>query len=216
MSYVPNALSYNTQRGKMYIPEYGRNVQRMIEHAKEIEDKEERNRAARAIIDVMGQINPHLRDVEDYTHKLWTHLFVMADFDLDVDSPYPIPEREKLWKRPDDMEYPKNSPKYGHFGYYTEEIIKKISAEGSDEERDYMKDILGNLMKKNYLLFHTQNVQNAAIVNYLKEISNGKIKIDDPRALKSTKQILSEHGINPNQLKNRKTKTKSKSKKRRR
>ncbi len=216
MSYVPNALSYNTKRGKMHIPEYGRNVQRMIEHAKQIEDREVRNSAARAIIDVMGQINPHLRDVEDYTHKLWTHLFVMADFDLDVDSPYPIPEREKLWKRPDDMEYPKNKAELGHFGFYAEEIIKKIAKEGSEEEHEFMLETLGNMMKKNYLLYHTRNVENAAIANYLSQLSNGKLKLEDPKILKSTKQILKEHGINPSQLKGKKTKHKSKSKRRKR
>src|SRR5690554_7070685 len=82
-----NALSYNTERAQLYIPEYGRNVQNMINYAKQIESREERNLAARAIIDVMGQLNPHLRDVEDYTHKLWTHMFIMSNFEIDVDSP---------------------------------------------------------------------------------------------------------------------------------
>jgi hypothetical protein len=213
MQYLENTLSYNTQRGHMYIPEYGRNVQNMIEHVKGIKEREERNKAARAIIDVMGQLNPHLRDVEDYTHKLWTHLFVMSNFELDVDSPYPMPEKDTLTKRPDDMEYPKNKAKFGHFGFYTEEMIRTISNCEDPEEKEFMTEVLGNLMKKNYILFHTSNVENKAIATYLEQISKGELTLKDAEILKSTKQILRELGINPNSI--GKTK-KTKSKKRRR
>lgn len=209
MQQQENTLSYNTQRGHMYIPEYGRNVQNMIEYAKGIKEKEERNKAARAIIDVMGQLNPHLRDVEDYAHKLWTHLFVMSNFELDVDSPYPMPEKDSLTRRPDDMEYPKNKAKLGHFGFYTEEMIRTISALDDQDEKEFMKEVLGNLMKKNYILFHTGNVENKAIADYLSQISKGKLTLADAEVLKSTKQILRELGINPNAIgKTRKTKSK--------
>src|SRR5690554_7547615 len=97
----------------------------MINYAKQIESREERNLAARAIIDVMGQLNPHLRDVEDYTHKLWTHLFIMSNFEIDVDSPYEIPEPESLSERPKIMNYPRNKSKYGHFGHYAEKMIRE-------------------------------------------------------------------------------------------
>ena len=105
-------MEYNTTRGKLILPEYGRNVQNMIAHAMEIADRDERNRAAQAIIEVMGQLNPHLRDVDDFRHKLWTHLFVMSDFKLDVDSPYEIPKQEVLNEKPQIMEYPKSSEAY--------------------------------------------------------------------------------------------------------
>jgi molybdopterin converting factor small subunit len=190
-----NALSYNTERAQLHIPEYGRNVQNMIDHAKRIESREERNRAVRAIIDVMGQLNPHLRDVEDYTHKLWTHLYIMSDFEIDVDSPYPIPEPEKLRERPKDMKYPKNKSKYGHFGHYTEEMIKVASEIEDEEEKKYMTDVLANLLKKNYLTFHTENVENGAIVQHLKELSKGKLKVENPESLTPTKQILKQFGI---------------------
>lgn len=196
MNFSEEVLSYNTQRVKMHIPEYGRNVQNMIEYAKNIENREDRNKAARAIIEVMGQINPHLRDVEDYTHKLWTHLFIMSNFDLDVDSPYPLPSKEGLLKRPEDMPYPKNKAVLGHFGYYTEEIIKAVSESNDPEEKEYLSEVLGNLMKKNYLIYHTENVENRAIANYLDQISKGEIKLRKPEDLKSTKQILKEYGIN--------------------
>jgi len=97
-------MEYNTTRGRLILPEYGRNVQNMISHAMEIENRVERNRAAQAIIEVMGQLNPHLRDVDDFRHKLWTHLFVMSDFQLDVDSPYEIPKPEMLMEKPNLME----------------------------------------------------------------------------------------------------------------
>ncbi len=108
-------MDYNTQLPRMIIPEYGRNIQNMINHCIKIEDKEERNRCARAIIQVMGQLNPHLRDVADFTHKLWDHLFIISDFKLDVDSPYPVPSPEKLDTKPELVTYPHGKIKYKHF-----------------------------------------------------------------------------------------------------
>ena len=119
-------MEYNTTREKLILPEYGRNVQNMISHAMEIKDRSERNRATQAIIEVMGQLNPHLRDVDDYRHKLWTHLFLMSDFKLDVDSPYEIPHEEVLNEKPDLMSYPSGKIKYGHYGKYTEQILKTL------------------------------------------------------------------------------------------
>jgi hypothetical protein len=202
-----NALSYNTERQQLHIPEYGRNVQNMIEHAKRIESREERNKAVRAIIDVMGQLNPHLRDVEDYTHKLWTHLYIMSDFEIDVDSPYPIPEQEKLRERPKEMRYPKLHSKYGHFGYYTEEMIRTVSKDSKDEdERKYMTLLLANLLKKNYLTYHTENVENGAIASHLKELSKGQLIVEDPEKLTPTPVVLKQHGIVKNSPKFKKRK----------
>jgi len=205
-----NALSYNTERAQLYIPEYGRNVQNMINYAKQIESREERNLAARAIIDVMGQLNPHLRDVEDYTHKLWTHLFIMSNFEIDVDSPYEIPEPESLSERPKIMNYPRNKSKYGHFGHYAEKMIKEASKITDEEEKEYLTEVLANLLKKNYLVFHTQNVENSAIISHLKELSNGKLKLADISLLKPTNSILKQVGVTP-----KKPSKKHKSKKRR-
>src|SRR5690554_996014 len=208
-----NALSYNTERAQLYIPEYGRNVQNMINYAKQIESREERNLAARAIIDVMGQLNPHLRDVEDYTHKLWTHLYVMSNFEIDVDSPYEIPEPEKLFERPEIMDYPRNKSKYGHFGHYTEKMIKEASEIKDEDEKKHLTVVLANLLKKNYLTFHTQNVENNAIVSHLKELSEGKLDLKDISLLKPTKAILKEVGVKAK--KPSKPSKKHKSKKRR-
>ncbi len=205
-----NALSYNTERAQLYIPEYGRNVQNMINYAKQIESREERNLAARAIIDVMGQLNPHLRDVEDYTHKLWTHLFIMSNFEIDVDSPYEIPEPESLSERPKIMNYPRNKSKYGHFGHYAEKMIREASKITDEEEKEYLTEVLANLLKKNYLVFHTQNVENSAIISHLKELSNGKLKLANISLLKPTNSILKQVGVTP-----KKPSKKHKSKKRR-
>ena len=109
-------LEYNSERSKLIIPEYGRHIQKMVEHALSLEDDEERNKVAKSIIAVMGNLNPHLRDVPDFQHKLWDQLFIMADFDIDVDSPYDNPEREVLQARPEPLEYPQNFPKYRFYG----------------------------------------------------------------------------------------------------
>ena len=122
-------MEYNTQRPEMILPEYGRNVQNMIAFAMKLESKEERNSAAKAIIEVMGQLNPHLRDVDDFKHKLWTHLFVMSDFKLDADSPYEMPTRETLAEKPEIMKYPKSKIRFGHYGKYTEKILNTIVEE---------------------------------------------------------------------------------------
>ncbi len=205
-----NALSYNTERAQLHIQEYGRNVQNMINFAKQIESREERNLAARAIIDVMGQLNPHLRDVEDYTHKLWTHMYIMSNFEIDVDSPYEIPEPETLSERPKIMKYPRNSSKYGHFGYYAERMIKETVTVEDQEEKDYLTELLANLLKKNYLTFHTQNVENSAITSHLRELSKGQLKLKDISLLKPTNTILKTVGVTP-----KKPMKKHKSKKRR-
>lgn len=209
-----NALSYNTERPPLRIPEYGRSIQSMINYAMRIESREERNKAAQAIIDVMGQINPHLRDIEDYNHKLWTHLFIMSDFELDVDSPYPLPEKENLGKPPKLMKYPSNKAKYGHFGFYSEKIIKTISQSEDAEEKEFAAEVLGNLLKRDYVLFHTQSVENESIASYLKELSEGKIVLDNPEVLNSAKNILAEYGLSSNNHSQGKKKKKTKKRKR--
>ncbi|NVK65956.1 MAG: DUF4290 domain-containing protein [Flavobacteriales bacterium] len=188
-------MEYNTARGKLLLPEYGRNVQNMIQHAMEIEDREERNRAARAIIEVMGQLNPHLRDVDDYRHKLWTHLFVMSDFKLDVDSPFEIPEMESLQEKPQKVEYPKSKIRFGHFGQYTQKILEKSKSLEDEGEREYMTNAMANFMKKQYLLHNNSAVENNVIADQLMELSQGDLKIENPDDLVSTNLLLKELGL---------------------
>lgn len=209
-----NALSYNTERAELHIPEYGRNIQNMINYAMQIESREERNKAALAIIDVMGQINPHLRDVEDYAHKLWTHLFIMSDFQLDVDSPYEKPQREKLAEPPKVMKYPNQKGRYGHFGYYSERMIEEATKVEDPEGKKYLAELLGNLLKRDYLTFHTKNVENSAIASHLKELSKGKLELENPSVLMSTNSILKEYGIKAAPTNQRRTTKRRKSRKR--
>jgi len=205
-------MEYNTVRPKMLIPEYGRNVQKMIDFAQNLEDRTERNRAAKAIIEVMGQLNPHLRDVDDFRHKLWTHLFIMSDFKLDVDSPYPIPSRESLEEKPDRLTYPKNKIRYGHYGHNIQEMIKKAIEIEDDNTRGEVTKRLANLMKKLYVSYNNEAVENRVIMDQLSELSKGKLKIEDPEDLASTNQILRAIGVNPNARKKKPVKGKFKKK----
>ncbi|MDG1147594.1 MAG: DUF4290 domain-containing protein [Crocinitomicaceae bacterium] len=196
-------MEYNTARSKMLLPEYGRNVQNMITHAMQIEDREERNRATRAIIEVMGQLNPHLRDVDDYRHKLWTHLFIMSDFKLDVDSPYEIPERESLEERPAAMEYPKSKIRYGHFGQYTEKILRDSKNVTDKKETEYLSSVMGNFMKKQFLKHNNTAVENTVIAAKMGELSDGKLSLENPdEDLTSTNQLLKTLGLQNNQNNN--------------
>lgn len=191
-------MEYNTQREFMILPEYGRNVQNMIAYAMKIDSREERNRAANAIIEVMGQLNPHLRDVDDFKHKLWTHLFVMSDFNLDVDSPYEKPSREVLSEKPDIMTYPKSKIKYGHYGKYTENIIKEIAAESDPKAKEYMMNAMANFMKKQFLAYNNDAVENTVIAEQLSDLSGGELVLENPDSLMQTNQILKTFGFTPN------------------
>ena len=190
-------MEYNTARGPMLLPEYGRNVQNMIAHAMEIADREERNRAAQAIIEVMGQLNPHLRDVDDYRHKLWTHLFVMSDFKLDVDSPFEIPKKEELAEKPKRVPYPKSRIRFGHYGQYSQKILETAANMESEEEKEYMTGAMGNFMKKQFLLHNNNAVENSVIAEQLKELSKGVLQIANPdEDLTGTNQLLKTLGLN--------------------
>jgi len=188
-------MQYNTSRGSLLLPEYGRNVQNMIAHVMEIADREERNRAAQAIIEVMGQLNPHLRDVDDYRHKLWTHLFIMSEFKLDVDSPYEMPSQEVLYEKPARVKYPKGRIRFGHYGQYTQKILKTSETMESQEEKDYMTKKMGNFMKRQFLTHNNSAVENTVIAEQLFELSEGVLKIDNPEALIATNEVLKSLGV---------------------
>lgn len=192
-------MEYNTTRGNLLLPEYGRNVQNMIAHAMEIADREERNRAAQAIIEVMGQLNPHLRDVDDYRHKLWTHLFIMSEFKLDVDSPYEKPVKETLDEKPKQVDYPKSKIRYGHYGQYTQRILEGAKDLTSEEERQYLKRTMANFMKRQFLAHNNGAVENEVIANQLKELSKGQMILENPDELVNTNQILRSMGMHQNQ-----------------
>jgi hypothetical protein len=204
-------MEYNTTRGKLILPEYGRNVQNMISHAMEIVDRKERNRASLAIIEVMGQLNPHLRDVDDYRHKLWTHLFVMSDFKLEVDSPYEIPLPEALMEKPQIMAYPKGQIRFGHYGKYTQQILTDAKSITDEKEKEFLKNSMANFMKKLYLAHNNDAVENNVIADHLKDLSNGELILENPDELVSTSTLLREMGLNkkfvkPNNFKHKQKK----------
>lgn len=171
-------MEYNTERVKMAIPEYGRNVQRMIEYAVSVKDREERNQVARAIISVMGQLNPHLRDVTDFKHKLWDHLFIISDFKLDVDSPYPIPNADTFKTKPDKLKYPENRIRYRHYGKIMEKIIQKAVEFEEGDEKKALTELIANSMKKSYFTWNRDSVTDEVIIEQLGELSKGKLKLD--------------------------------------
>ncbi|HEY0433547.1 MAG TPA: DUF4290 domain-containing protein, partial [Chitinophagaceae bacterium] len=128
-------MDYNTTRNHLIMREYGRHIQKMIEYLVTIEDTEERQRNAQVVIELMGFLNPHLKNVEDFRHKLWDHLFLVSDFRLQVRSPYPIPTRETLKARPDPLPYPKRHPRFSHLGKNLEVIIDKALGEENPEKK---------------------------------------------------------------------------------
>ena len=139
---------YNTQRKRMALPEYGRNVQKMVDHIKTIEDRDERNRAAKTIIQIMGNLNTHLRDVGDFKHKLWDHLALIANFDLDIDSPYPVPEPEKFVEKPSQVPYKQKDIRFLHYGRIVELMIDAASEMPDGDEKEYFTTLIINQMKK--------------------------------------------------------------------
>jgi len=182
-------MEYNTQLDRLIIPEYGRNIQGMIEYCCEIKEREERNLCARAIIQVMGQLNPHLRDVSDFTHKLWDHLFIISKFKLDVDSPYPIPSAETFKEKPKRLEYPKGKIRYKHYGKTIEDIIKKAKALPEGPERKELTRQIANHLKKSYFNWNKDNITDDVIFKNLAELSGGELKIDESISLSSHQDL---------------------------
>ncbi|MFZ5552603.1 MAG: DUF4290 domain-containing protein [Bacteroidota bacterium] len=176
---MENSYDYNTVRGHLNMPEYGRNVQKMVEYCMSIADRDERNKVAQAIIVVMGQLNPQLRDVEDFKHKLWTHLFVISDFKLDVDSPYPKPSKEEFTEKPKRVSYPRKNIKFGHYGKTVELLIAKAVEYPDGEEKTALILAIANLMKRSYLTWNRDTVTDDVILQQLFEMSGGKIKTDN-------------------------------------
>ena len=168
---------YNTQQKKLIMPEYGRNVQQMIDHCVSIEDREERTRCANTIINIMGNLFPHLRDVDDFKHKLWDHLAIMSDFKLDIDYPYEIIRKENLRTKPDRIPYTLTPIRYRHYGKTLERMIKKCEDYPDGPERDQLISLLANHMKKSFLTWNKEVVDDDKIFKDLREYSHGRIDL---------------------------------------
>lgn len=170
-------LEYNTERPHLYIPEYGRHIQKMVDFAVAIEDRQERNKTVKGIIAVMGNLNPHLRDVPDFQHMLWDQLFIISDFNLDVDSPFPIPSKEELMERPEPLEYPQNFPKYRFYGNNIKRMIDVANSWEDGDKKDGLILTIANHMKKCFLNWNKDTVEDDVIFKHLFELSGGKINL---------------------------------------
>ena len=170
-------LEYNTEREHLIIPEYGRHIQKMVAHAISLEDQEARNNCAKSIISVMGNLNPHLRDVPDFQHKLWDQLFIISDFKLDVEAPYPKPSREELAERPEPLDYPQNFPKYRFYGNNIKRMIDVAIGWEAGDKKDGLVMTIANHMKKCFLNWNKDTVEDDVIFKHLFELSEGKIDL---------------------------------------
>lgn len=169
-------MEYNTTRTHLIMREYGRHIQKMVDYLLTLEDKEVRQRNAMALIELMGFLNPHLKNVEDFRHKLWDHLFLISDFKLDVESPYPIPTRETLKAKPQRLPYPKRYPKFNHLGKNIEVVINKALAEENAEKKQGFANSIAYYMKLAYSNWHKELVHDDAIQSELSALTDGQLE----------------------------------------
>ena len=206
-------LEYNGERPHLIIPEYGRHIQKLVDHCIALESKEERNTMAQAIIDVMGNLQPHLRDVPDFKHKLWDQLHIMSDFRLDADSPYEKPSKEELQEKPEKLKYPKSANKYRFYGNNIQIMIDTALTWDEGEMKDALVYTIANHMKKCFLSWNKDTVEDAVIFDHLYELSEGKLDLrNSEESLSEVKELLkstrsqggSQHKGKGKQHKNRK------------
>ncbi len=184
-------LEYNSEREHLIIPEYGRHLQKLVNHCIKLETKEERNKMANAIVDVMGNLQPHLRDVPDFKHKLWDQLFIMSNFELDADSPYPQPSKEELTAKPDKLGYPKSASKYKFYGNNIQIMIDTALTWEEGDLKDALLYTIANHMKKCYLNWNKDTVEDNVIFKHLAELSDGKISLtSEDETLSEIKNLL--------------------------
>lgn len=172
-------MQYNTQQKKLPLPEYGRSIQNMVDFALTLEDRAERQRCANTIINIMGNMFPHLRDVPDFKHKLWDHLAIMSDFKLDIDYPYEIVRKENLNTRPDIIPYPSTKIRYRHYGRTLEVLIKKACEFPEGDEKNNLIALIANHMKKDYMAWNKDTVEDKKIADDLLEYSGGRLVLTD-------------------------------------
>lgn len=183
---------YNTQRERLIMPEYGRNIQKMVEYAKTIEDREKRNQFAQSIIKVMATINQHYKDRNDFNQKLWDHLTIISNFELDIDSPYEQPTKEILNEKPNQIPYIQHRIRYKHYGHITEMMIQRACETEDQKEKQAIIELIANHMKRLYLTWnYEQSVEDQQIIEDLENLSEGRLKVDKNLKLLDTKELQS-------------------------
>lgn len=172
-------FDYNSTRNKLILSEYGRNVQNMVKYIVALPTKEERNKYAQVVIDLMGFLNPHLRDVADFKHKLWDHLHIISDFQIDVDSPYPKPSPEAIHLKPEPLKYPHQRIKYKHYGKTIELMIEKAKSIEDPDRKRHMVQAVANFMKMAYVQWNKDSVTDESILSDLYNLSGGQLKLEE-------------------------------------
>lgn len=183
-------FEYNTQRKKLVLPEYGRHIQQMVDHLLTIKDRTERTRAAKTVIDVMGNLYPHLRDVPDFRHKLWDHLAIMSNFQLDIDTPYPLPSAEKLNEKPERIPYNNYHIKFKHYGKLTEKLIEAIREQKDPELKRALIVLTANHMKKSFLTWNKDSVEDEQIYNDINTLYGCQLILPEGMTLSQPKDLL--------------------------
>lgn len=178
-------MDYNTSREKLAMPEYGRNVLKMVEQLKSIPDKEKRSEQAHAVVKVMEILNPGVHLQEDYEHKLWDQLYMIAGFDLDIDSPYPCPVAEEFSTDPVALPMKNSKIKASHYGRNIEKIINLLSEEEDGEIKTEMIRSLATYMRQQYLIWNKDSVADETIFNDIEKLSEDRLKV--PEGLRLSK-----------------------------
>ncbi len=181
-------MEYNTQRSHLSMKEYGRHIQKMVDYLLAIEEKSKRQEQAGVLIELMGFLNPHLKNVEDFRHKLWDHLYYMSDFRLDVDSPYPIPQRETYKVKPEPLPYPKRYPQKRHLGKNIESVVEKALKETDDEKQQGFANAIAYYMKLAYSNWHKEAVSDQAIQVELDGLSGGKLAFNNTPTVRKERE----------------------------
>lgn len=201
-------MEYNTGREHIVIAEYGRNIQVMIQHLMEIEDRKQRTEAAHFIISVMAQMNPQVKESNDYAHKLWDHLHIIANYELDVDGPFPKPTPEMQTKRPDHVGYQKKNIRFGHYGQYIYDIVRKVKEMEDGPRKQAILVDIANQMKRDYLNWNRDTVNDLLILDDLYKISDGEIALPVDTKLIPTNEVLGKNQQQPQQQKKKNQKNK--------
>jgi hypothetical protein len=180
---------YNTSRNRLILPEYGRNIQKMVEYIMSVADRDERNKLAQAVIIIMGNMNPHLRDINDFKHKLWDHLAIMSDFQLDIDYPYEVPRPEEFTEKPRRVSYNTKEIKYRHYGHIVESLIAEAVKLPDGDDKDTLTKLIANHMKKSYLTWNRDSVTDEIIFNDLYELSGKRLNVKEGLKLSDQKDF---------------------------
>lgn len=172
-------MDYNTQRSKLIFPEYGRHIHKMVDYCKHIPDKDERTRNAYAIVALMGSMHPHLRDVPEFNHKLWNHLAILSDFELDIEWPFELPKSKELVKYPEMLEYSDNKIGLRHYGKNIEKMLVKINDVENEDERNALITQIANHMKKLFFTWKKEHVDDKVIFNDIVKLTRGALSVPE-------------------------------------